>query len=60
MDSETIRCTLDKEIPLIDEGESLLVTASLNTYSWGASDFSMHPYGIISLHPASGPIGQNT
>lgn len=37
-----------------------MVTAALNSYSWGASDFSMHPYGIYSLHPAAGPVGQNT
>jgi hypothetical protein len=60
LDSETIRCTVNNELPLIDEGESLLVTASLNSYSWGASDYSMHPYGITALYPDMGPIGQNT
>ena len=60
LDSETIRCTLNNELPLIDEGESLRVTAALNSYSWAASDFSMHPYGITSLYPDMGPIGQNT
>ena len=45
---------------MIDEGESLMVTSALYSYSGVASDFSMHPYGIYSLHPAAGPVGQNT
>lgn len=60
LDSETIRCTLNNELPLIEEGESLRVTAALNSYSWAASDFSMHPYGITGMYPDMGPIGQNT
>jgi hypothetical protein len=57
LDSNTIRCVINNELPLIDEGESLLVNVALNTYSWAASDFSMLPYGINSMHPHMGPIG---
>jgi hypothetical protein len=60
LDSNTIRCTVNNELPLIDEGESLLVTVALNTYSWAASDFSMLPYGIEAMYPNMGPIGQST
>lgn len=44
----------------MDEGESLLCSVSLNSYSWGQSDFSMKPYGIYEMYPNSGPISQNT
>jgi len=60
LDSNTVRCTVNNELPLIDEGESLLVTVALNTYSWAASDFSMLPYGIEAMYPNMGPIGQST
>lgn len=60
LDANTIRCTINQELPLIEEGESLLVTVALNTYSWAASDFSMLPYGIQAMYPNMGPIGQST
>lgn len=60
IDQNTIRCTIDKKLPLTEEGESLLVTAALNTYSWMASDFSLTPYGVTALYPSMGPIGQGT
>lgn len=56
IDSETIKCTTDHKLPLIDEGQSLPVTASLNSYSWAASDYSFLPYGIVDIFPTSGPI----
>jgi len=60
LDSNTIRCTINQELPLIEEGESLLVTVALNTYSWAASDFSMLPYGISAIYPNMGPVGAST
>lgn len=60
LDANTIRCTINNELPLIEEGESLLVTVALNTYSWAASDFSMLPYGVNAMYPNMGPIGQST
>jgi len=60
LDTNTIRCTVNNELALIEEGESLLVTVALNTYSWAASDFSMSPYGITAMYPNMGPIGQST
>ena len=60
IDSETIRCTISNKLPLLEEGQSLLVSVALNSYSWAASDFSMHPYGIFNLYPSAGPINQNT
>jgi hypothetical protein len=44
----------------VDEGQSLLVSVALNSYSWADSDFSFSPYGVDQLHPDSGPISQNT
>lgn len=60
VDSETIRCTISNKLPLVEEGESLLVSAALNSYSWAPSTFSMQPYGISEIYPNSGPILQNT
>lgn len=44
----------------MEEGESLLVTVALNTYSWAASDFSMLPYGINAIYPNMGPVASST
>jgi len=60
IDSETIRCTIANKLPLVEEGESLLVSAALNSYSWAASEYSMKPYGILEMYPNSGPIGDST
>lgn len=60
IDSNTIRCTLNHELPLVDAGESLLVSVALNSYSWISSDFSMVPYGITGIYPTMGPIGHST
>lgn len=60
VDSETIRCTISRPIPLVDEGQSLPLSVSLNSYSWAPSDFSFQPYGIINIFPTSGPLGENT
>lgn len=60
LDSFTIRCTLNKKIPLVDEGQSLPVSVALNSYSWVKSDFSFKPYGIINMYPNQGPLKDNT
>ena len=60
IDVNTIRCTLDHELPLVDAGESLLVSVALNSYSWISSDFSMVPYGITGMYPTMGPVGQSS
>ena len=60
VDSETLKCTIHKKIPLVDEGQSLPVSVSLNSYSWAPSEFSFQPYGIISIFPTSGPVNDNT
>jgi len=60
VDSNTIRCTINRKLPLIDEGQSLPVSVSLNSYSWAQSDFSFTPYGIVDMYPTSGPVGENT
>jgi len=60
IDSETVRCAVTRKIPLVDEGQSLPVSLSLNGYSWAPSDYSWMPYGISDLHPSSGPISENT
>jgi hypothetical protein len=60
IDSTTIRCTTDAKLPFVEEGESLTVSAALNSYSWAASDYSMKPYGISEIYPNSGPVGDST
>jgi len=60
IDSETIRCTISNKLDLVDEGQSLPVSVSLNSYSWASSDFSFTPYGILDMYPTSGPINENT
>ena len=51
---------VSNRLPLVDQGQSLLVSVALNSYSWAESDFSYAPYGISSLYPSSGPISENT
>ena len=60
VDHNTIRCTLNHELPLVEAGESLLVSVALNSYSWVSSDFSMVPYGITGMYPTMGPLGHST
>lgn len=60
VDGETIKCTISKKIPLVDEGQSLPVSVSLNSYSWAGSEYTFQPYGIISIYPTSGPVNDNT
>ena len=60
VDSETIRCTINRKLPLLDEGQSLPVSVALNSYSWAASDFYFTPYGISDIYPSAGPDDQNT
>lgn len=45
---------------MVEEDESLLVSAALNSYSWAASEYSMKPYGILEMYPNSGPVGDST
>jgi len=43
---------------LVDEGEGLIVSLALNSYSWvGAKsgDILYRPYGILKVAPSSGP-----
>jgi hypothetical protein len=60
VDSETIRCSVSRKVPLVDEGASLPVSVSLNSYSWIANEFSYSPYGILNMYPSSGPVNDNT
>lgn len=55
-----MRCTIDKQLPLVDEGQSLLTTFALNSYSWAQSDDSFYPYGVVNIYPNSGPVRENT
>jgi len=50
-----MKCTIKKKLPLLDEGDSLRVSAALNSYSWAESSFSLSPYGIDGLYPNSAP-----
>ena len=59
-DANTVRCTIDQELPLIEEGESLLMTVALITYQWAASDFSMLSYDTDAIYQNKGPVGQCT
>jgi len=40
VDSETIKCTINKKVPLVDEGQSLPVAVALNSYSWAPSEYA--------------------
>jgi hypothetical protein len=60
IDRETIQCVLNDKIPLTDEGQYLPVTASLNSYSWAKTDQTFRPYGVETMNPSSGPVGDNT
>lgn len=60
VDSETIKCTMNRKIPLVDEGQSLPVSIALNSYSWAPSEYTFQPYGISDIYPSSGPVADNT
>jgi len=47
-------------VPLVEQGESLQVSAALNSYSWAPSEFSYQPYGLTGIYPNSGPVGGDT
>lgn len=43
---------------LVDEGEGLIVSLALNSYSWTGGktgDILYRPYGILAVTPSSGP-----
>jgi hypothetical protein len=56
-----MNCTVE-EIPLVDEDQAHLVTASLNRMSWVDNNETLTfvPYGIISVTPNSVPYTGNT
>jgi len=56
IDSNTIRCTMKKKLPLLDEGTSLRVSAALNSYSWVDSSFALDTYGIDGMYPNMAPV----
>lgn len=60
LDSETVKCTTNHKLPLVDEGQSLPVTVALNSYSWAPSDYSFQPYGVYNIYPTAGPLFDNT
>jgi len=47
-------------LPLVDEDQSLWVTAALNSYSWADSLYALNIYGITGLYPNAAPWSQNT
>lgn len=60
IDSNTIRCTIKKPLPLLDEGTSLRVSAALNSYSWVDSSFALDTYGIDGMYPNMAPVQKST
>lgn len=60
IDTYTIKCTIKKKLPLLDEGNSLRVSAALNSYSWAESSFSLQAYGIDGLYPNAAPWQKST
>lgn len=53
-DSNSIKCQPD-QLELVDEGQSLIATLSLNGYSFVPSTFTYTPYGVTGVFPNSGP-----
>lgn len=52
-----IKCIVE-EMALVDEGEGLIVSLALNSYSWVGGrdgDVLYRPYGILNVQPSSGP-----
>jgi len=55
--ADTIKCVVE-EMALVDEGEGLIVSLALNSYSWiggKTADILYRPYGITQVNPSSGP-----
>ena len=53
----TIKCIVE-DMALVDEGEGLIVSLALNSYSWVGGregDILYRPYGILAVQPSSGP-----
>ena len=69
VDVGTIRCIVES-IDLVNEGESLPVYVSLNSYSWVAAKTNSRrlsfesigyvPYGVQTMEPDSGPFDGST
>lgn len=55
-----IKCTIKNPLPLLEEGDTLRVSAALNSYSWADSSFSMQPYGIEGVYPNASPWSKST
>jgi hypothetical protein len=60
IDTQTIKCVLKNKLPLLDEGNTLRVSAALNCYSWADSSYSLTPYGIEGLYPNAAPWQKST
>jgi len=60
IDTQTIKCILKNRLPLLDEGNTLRVSAALNCYSWADSSYSLTPYGIEGLYPNAAPWQKST
>lgn len=58
-DQGTINCTVE-QMELVDEGNTLVATVSLNGQSWAPSNQTYTPYGITSTIPSSGPYTGNS
>jgi len=59
INANTINCTVE-DMALVDEGYTLPVTVSLNSYSWVESNATFVPYGVTAVYPNSGPYTGNT
>ena len=61
LSSGEMKCTVE-EMELVEEGDWLLVTAALNSYSWaeGHSNMTFIPYGVTGVFPNSGPYAGDT
>jgi len=45
---------------LLEDGQSLRVSAALNSYSWAESSYSLETYGIDGLYPHAAPWSKST
>jgi hypothetical protein len=45
---------------LVDEGFSLPVSVSLNSYSWPETNATFVPYGVTGIYPNSGTYMSST
>ena len=53
-DQGTINCTVE-QMELVDEGQTLAATLSLNGQSWANTNQTYTPYGVTAIFPSSGP-----